>query len=183
MKLYNDTATFTIYEKRENELHKILKKLEDIADSTLGKNQIDNYKLMLSSPAEYFVEMYWELWAKKTSPPHFDKGLVFEAQTRVSKNELTNLKLQFDSVLNELGRFAPTVNAKGLKSNLKKEMFDKFLNEKKRNEYEALLSLLKSAKEMEVFGGCSGGINLMRFCGNRLRMEGLEIVPNYNLYI
>lgn len=183
MKLYNDTATFTIYEKRENELHNILKKLEDIADSTLGKNQIDDYKLMLSSVAEYFVSRYWELWAKKTSPPHFDKSLIFETQTRVTKNELTNLKLDFDKLMNELGKYKPTVNAKGLKSNLKKEMFDKFLNESKRSEYEALLSLLKSAKEMEAFGGCSGGINLMRFCGNRLRMEGLEIVPNYNLYI
>jgi len=183
MKLYNDVATFTIYENREIQLNKILKKLEDISDSTLGKNKIDNYKLMLSSPAEYFVEMYWELWAKKTSPPHFDKALVFEAQTKVSKSELTNLKLQFDNALKELGTYAPTINAKGLKSNLDVSLFDKFLNPEKAKEYDALLNLLKSAKELQTFGFCSGGINLMRFCGNRLQMFGLELKPNYNLYI
>ena len=66
--------------------------------------------------------------------------------------------------MQSLKGYAPDVTKKGLVSNLKAEMFNKYLDESKRDFYDAIQDFIKSAKVLKDKYKASGEVHLQRYC-------------------
>ena len=181
-KLYTDTNTYNSWKKKEDEMFKILSKLETIAEDALGTDPINDYEHFLQNTEEYLIAEYWFRWGSKHNAPHADATIVFENSTRTRVSEVTDLKVKFQKAFEAMSSYIPTVNALGVHSNLKIEQFDKFLHKDKAKEFDALNNFLDAAKEIEQYGA-RGYVNLLRFANNNLMMEGLEAKVNLTKFI
>ena len=116
--LFTDLNTYQNFKKIEDELFKVVAKLQEIADSSLGINQITNYKNFLLNPAEYLVQTYWTLWGSNNYPPHADREHIFESSTRITIIRIDSLKQEYNELYKRLRKHAPKINAKGIVSGL-----------------------------------------------------------------
>jgi hypothetical protein len=161
--------------KKEDEFFKLFNRLEAVAKNAVGDDVIENYKLFYAEPYQYLVDAFYELYST-LYPTHLSKEQVFENATKVSKNELEQLKENVERVKATMSKYEPTATKKGWKSNLKESHFDKYLNPEKEQEWKALTEFIKASEKLSKFG-CSGTNYLMHFSNGKLLSKGLKVVP------
>ncbi len=178
--LYFDEATYDYFLNKEKELFKTIHKLETLVNISIGENEIKSYRDFLNNPFDFMVELYWERY-NSFYPPNSNIEDVFVRNSKVTRSEVDGLKQLFEKQLKDMQHHALKINKKVV-SGIKKDSFNKYLNESKRAEYEALKKFIDSANVLSEFH-CDQQIHLMRFATNKLQMEGLKVTPNYSLYV
>ena len=175
--LFTYEITFNTYKAKEDQVFKIVNDLKVLADASLGLNKIDDWKAFIDNPAEYLVQMYWTLWGEQFNPPHTNKEALFFNSNAIGIERLIELKQNFDTLQLELKEYAPTISKGGLTSNLKKEMFNKYLNPAMEQEYNACISFIEASNRLKPYNA-TAMYHLQRFYSDGLRMDGIEIKPN-----
>ena len=175
--LYNDETTFLNYKKNEDLMFKALNNIESHYKQCMVSAPT-NYKHLLDNVPQTLVFEYWSAYCMSYLPEHLDHEQIFESQTRITVFALEQLQNQFWMYYNKLGDHKPTINAKGVVSNLKQESFNRYLNPAKKDHYKSLKDFIDSAKALEKYGA-NGGINLIRYSSDLL-LNGLEVQINYN---
>lgn len=165
----------------QDELQKYYDEFMMLADQSLGLNKVDNVKMYLDNPADYLVNRYRTLWLKDR-PPHLDFAMIFENETRVTVLRLDQLKSRFWNTHKSLGKYAPTINAKGMTTNIKKEYFNVYLDESKKDHYNALKSFLDSLDKLREYENVQQPVNFVRSI-NSLIMNNLTPVINTSKFI
>ena len=177
--LFNDTDTYNKHLSQENRCFGIVKELEVLVDAILGVDAVVDIKELLENPATYLIEQYWNLWASAVHPPHTNRERIFLSSNNIPLDTLNNYKKQFDASVKALVKYAPEVQKKGLKSNLKQEMFDKYLNPEKAEEYYILKDFLKYANKLKKYN-YSHDVNLTKYANGSLKISGLDAeINNY----
>ena len=161
----------------ENNINNVYNKIKELGEQALGIDKCNMVELLKSSnPAEYIVNEYAELYLQDF-PKHLSPSHLFLQQTKVSLEAFKQLKLQLDEYLAQMGNHKPTINAKGVKSNLKKEKFNIYLNENKKAYYNLLENLINLIAEIKQYNGVSNSIQLVRAYPDLL-MDGTELKIN-----
>ena len=176
--LYNDQITFNYFDKISDDALAIFEDIKKVVYQAIGDAPIDYTKLFLDSDvlADTYIKTY-----RKTKPKHLDSKVVFKADTSVDLTHLDSLLSTFNTINNKLSIYKITITKNGLNSNLKIEMFNKYLNENLREKYEALVKFVESAKELAEFYNVPV-YNVAR-CSDDLLLKGLEIEINYGRFI
>jgi hypothetical protein len=76
-----------------------------------------------------------------------------------------------------MGKYAPTINSKGFKSNIKKSVFDIYLDEAKRPKYEALVKFLECTKELDKYYSQINSLHFVRAYSD-LSFDGIGVKIN-----
>jgi len=107
--------------------------------------------------------------------------MIFQDDTKVSLIRLKELAFEFWKVHNLMGTHIPTINAKGMTSNVDEENFNIYLSKDKNKHYNALKSFLSSIETLREHTQINGEIHFMRAVPELL-MEGLKIKININYF-
>ncbi len=175
--LYNDTTQYNNLLATEKQLFKVVDKLNNLALETLGKDSINNWKELLEDTPSYFVNRYFELWGTHY-PAVVNKQATYENATKVNLSELELLEKQFKHLNNQLRTYSVKINKTGIKSNLKKSDFNRYLNEDKRPSYEAYKNFLKASRNLAKFIPTANEVHLMKYGYEALSMNGLKAEIN-----
>ncbi len=135
----------------ETQLFEVLQELELISKKCLGNEVIDNYKLFLDDPKSYLINHYWNLYCDHL-PNHLSKEHTFQTQTKIDLLRVDDLKLDFWTLYDKLNKHKPNVDAAGVHSTFKKESFNLYLKESKREHYKALQDVLNSIETLKKAG-------------------------------
>ena len=161
----------------ETNINNVYNNLQKLGEQALGVDKFNIVELLKSSePGLYIVNEYAELYLQDF-PKHLSPSHLFIQQTKVSLEAFRQLKLQLEEYMSKMGNHKPTINAKGIKSNLKKEKFNIYLNENKKDYYNLLENLIKLIAEIKQYNGVSNSIQLVRAYPD-LIMDGTELKIN-----
>jgi len=179
--VFNDQATWQTYEAKETALFKIVDELQVLADASLGLNKVDNWQTYVGNPAGFLVSRYWELWGEKYNPPQTDRQQLFFNANAIGIEHLNELKQNFDRLVMELRNYAPKITKAGVKSQLKQEQFNKWLNPEKEKEYFACLELIEASKKMLPYN--ANAHMLLRFYDGVRLSDTSELIPDYYRFV
>jgi hypothetical protein len=179
--VFNDQATFNSYKAKEGQLFKIVDELQVLADASLGLNKIGSWEKYVGNPANYLVETYWTLWGEKYNPPQTDRQQLFFNTNAIGIEHLNELKRNFDRLVMELRNYAPKITKTGVKSQLKQEQFNKWLNPEKEKEYFACLELIEASKKMLEYN--ANAHMLLRFYDGVRLSDTSELIPDYYRFV
>jgi hypothetical protein len=175
IKIGFDSDSHERFNDLQEDLNGYLSELKQLANQSIGIGKLDNVKSLLENPAKYLVETYRELYLS-TRPLHLDFNMIFENETSVKIAQLDRLQKEFAKVLSKMGNHAPTINAKGMTSNVKSESFDIYLNPAKEDHFKALQGLLEAVKVVSQYEQIHVPFNLVRSIGSLyMANTGLEI--------
>jgi len=176
--LYNDEPTYLRFKALEKDLKKVITKLQNICDTSLGLNQIDNLTLFINAPTEYIVNRYWIAFGSKTAPDNADKVEVYDRNNKFKASTISELKNDYDILIYKLGSHAPKITKTEIVYNVQKKSFDKYIDNQKQAHYECLERFLKVSQELRTHEQCSNDISLMKYAPQNLRMDSLNAVIN-----
>ena len=176
--LYNDTTTYERFKGFEKDLKRVVTKLQNICDTSLGLNQIENMSIFLNTPTEYIVNRYWIAYGSKTAPENANKVEVYDRNHKIKASSINSLKSQYDVLIHKLGSHAPKVTKTEIVYNVQKGSFDKYIDSQKQAHYECLQRFLKVSKELRQYENCTNDISLMKYAPQNLRMDSLSAVVN-----
>lgn len=166
--------------KIENQLFKAYDELLTLSESVIGIDKVDNIKALLDQPTDYLINTYWNLYCLNM-PEHLDKQNIMSQQTGVSIAMIEHLKNKIDSLIKRLNK-KPIINAKGIKSVIKKSDYDIYLDKSKKDHYNALNKVLDSLDELKKYTTVSGGRNLMRLIPNDLQIDGVGVIARVDKF-
>ena len=177
--LFTDTATFSLFKSKEDQILINYKELRKVASGCLGMNSINDIEAFLEDPIEWLIEEYWNSFGRTYNPPHASHRVVFLSSNDVDLNAITKLQKEIKSLVKEMRTYAPTISKKGIKTNLKEESFFKYLNPKRADEFFALQDFVNASDVLLKNYNAQGTLNLVRFA-NGLRFNGTSV--EINLY-
>ena len=168
--LYNDQITFNYFFKLSEDATAIFEDIKKLVYQAIGEAPIDYSKLFLDS--DLLVDTYIKTY-RKTKPKHLQSSVVFKADTNVDIAQLNVLLVSFTNANKKLSQFKYTITPGGLKSNLKIEMFNRYLKPELKEKYTALVRFVDSVKELEKYYDVP--IYMAQKCSNDLRLNGLKL--------
>jgi hypothetical protein len=166
-----DEYNFNRINNLQTELENILSDLIRLSDQSIGIDNCDDFKKLLESPSDYLVSTYAALWLKDKAP-HLDRRMIFQDDTKISLIRLKVLAVEFWKAYNLMGNHIPTINAKGMISNVKKENFNIYLSKDKNKHYNALKSFLSSIESLKKHTQINGEMHIMRAISDLLIESG-----------
>ena len=179
--VWNDEATYNSYRLKEQKILQVVDDLIVLSNTSLGLNKVDSWIEYLKNPSEYLVQRYWQEYGLQFNPPHTDREKLFFNSVAIGPERLIELKASFDKLVLSMGKYAPTVTKKGLTSKLKKEMFNKWLNPEKANEYFACLELIEASKKMLPYN--ANAHMLIRFYDGVRLNDVSELIPDFYRFV
>jgi hypothetical protein len=175
-KIAFNQSEFERHQKMDKELIRCKDSLIELAEQTCGIDKIVDLKKFLNDPAQYLVTLYSSLYLKGR-PQHLNEQ-IFEAETRISIARIIEAKQRFDEASKASGKFAPTINALGVTSNVNEEAFNIYLDPAKADHYNALQTFIDAFRNLKEFSHVGNESHLMRAVPSLL-MEGLEVKINF----
>jgi hypothetical protein len=175
-----DDTNYQRYLAIEKNLFSLKDDFVRLSEQSIGIGKLDNLKQLLESPSHYLVTKYQELWLNDR-PKHLDFTMIFQNETRVKIMRLDDLKSRFWNLHSSMSIHAPTINAKGMISNLSESSFDIILDESRKDHYNALKSFFSSVNELENY---SGNIHKRHFVQAipELLFDGLDMKINISKF-
>jgi len=177
---FNDYQ-YGILMKRENAIKSYVEELKKISETVISLDKIDNYKAFLEEPADYLILKYWQE-NETFFPPNTLPELAITQNTNFNKDSVNSISSELKALIQSMGNHKPTINAKGFKSNIKKEAFNIYLPEAKEGYYNALNNLVDAIEELKEYNGVSSTIHLVRAFPDLL-MEGTNVKINVSKFI
>jgi hypothetical protein len=166
MLLDNDTTSFQKYQKIEDDLKTILSKLVTKHEEVLGKDEKIDYKAYLVAPSEYLVSKYWDVHCSNL-PNHLNKKAVILSHTNIDVDDVVMLSKKWsESILLLRADCLPKITSNSVKWSVKKELFDRFLDDSKKDHYNALKRFLDAYYELTKFENIEGLRYLPRITRN-----------------
>lgn len=165
----------------ESKLIGVYEKIKELGEQALGVDKCNMFELLKIDPAQYIVSQYAELYLQDF-PPHLDRHHLFTQQANVSLDAITELKSQLDGYALSMGKYKPTINAKGVTSNIKKSDFNIYLNEQKKDHYDALNNLVDAIEKLKNYNAVSQSIHLVRAFPDLL-MKNTGVIINTSKFI
>ena len=167
--------------QHEQNIFFIYEMLKELSSSAIGKN-VDMVKMLSEDASKYLVDTYAELYLKDR-PEHLDRREMLVRHTKINLLRVMELQNEMNKLTKVMGEHAPVVTDKGIKSNIKKKEFNVYLNESKRDHYQAVVNLLNAMGEVEVYTKLGSTANLMRsfrdlkMSSDSSVLNGVEINP------
>jgi len=162
--------------KREEQLNAALDEMKAIYKKAMNK-EVDDLVKFLADPSGYIVDKYWETYCKDR-PPHLERGQVFTTDTGIDPSTLEVIKKRFYDAFNNLRDSAPIITKTVVKSGLKRSDYCLYLDETKKDQYDALMDFLNAAKVLKEKFGASGEFHLLRYANNVIMGDNSTIMPN-----
>jgi DNA repair ATPase RecN len=154
--------------------------LKEVGEKALGIGKVNMVEMLNQHPAEYLVNAYDKLYLQDY-PPHLNREHLVTSQTKISIEALNQIKFQLDAVIEKMGEYAPTLK-EDVKSNIKKSDFNIYLDESKREYYEALNKLIEDINGLRKYNAVGQTVNIIRAFPD-LIMEGLNVKINTSKFI
>lgn len=149
--------------------------LKSLGEQALGEDKVDmNALLKADDSSQFIINEYNDLYLQ-SFPPHLDREHLFLSQTKVSIEAIQQLKIQLNTYISKMGKYKPTINALGVTSNIKKSEFNIYLDESKKDHYNALNNLIDAIEEMKQYNGVSATVYLVRAFPDLL-MKGTDVI-------
>jgi len=171
--MYNDKATYKYFKDIENACKDAVRKLEVMANVSIGEGAVQNYSEFLENPMEYMTQSYWEKWGSKYNPPHADKYKVFVSSSNIAIADVKEQTEIFVKSVSKLGKKAPSIK-KAISFKVKEGDYDVFVAEDKIEEYNATMSLIKAIKKFDKVVGSNDNFHLARW-SNRAITTDLKV--------
>lgn len=150
-------------------LFKAVDELKELAESVLGKDKVDNVKALIDNPTQYVTNLYWELYCDYM-PAHLNKHHVIQQHTGISISMLEHLKNEINGYYSKLNK-KPIINANGTQSAIKKGDYNIYLDDSKKDHYNALKDVLNSLDNLRKYTTVSTGKKLMHLIPNDLQIS------------
>lgn len=157
-----DQESYEYYKRIEKEILEELKQLEQYANITLGKKEVDNWKQYLDNPVEYLVNNYWMAYCTHL-PNHLDKIHTWQQQTRLNEMQIKATANNFWRLVDQMREHKPIINASGVTVNVKKESFSIYLDQSKQDHYNALNNVLRSIEKLKKYSKLNAPNFLSRY--------------------
>lgn len=175
--IFTDTEAYEMELKNQTEKKKvfndILKEIADVID--LEKV---NFQTLEEQRLSYIIELFYDL-NKKTLPPFITSAKALQL-TSFDSQKVFKLFQQYDSIK----IYKPLkIEKNSIDISVKQSQYDWFLNEDKKEQYNAVLELIEASKKLTEAGFYINKDNLLRATTSRcLNFKGLDLVPNYSFF-
>jgi hypothetical protein len=171
-------SEFDRFKQIETDLFNFKDDLLELSDHAVGADKITDLKKYLQDPINFLVDLYRTLYITNKPDTADFKG-IFQTETRIPLSKVKEIKDLFDARMKALGRHAPIINGKEIISTLKKDSFNIYLDETKREHYETLNLYVDSYKKLATLTNVGGSIHCIRAVGS-LQMDGIGVKININ---
>ncbi len=179
--LYNDVNNYNRIKGLEKEYLQIVERMKLIIHQNIGYDFDIDYKELTDNPSEYIVNSYWSVHAVNFNPPHINKQLVFERDTKIQVSQIDMMLTDLNRV--QFGKHKPNITSDAICFNIEKSQFDIYVNPKKEKEYKVVKRFIKSISEMQKTFGANGISHIQRFANGTLLTKGLEVIPNPTKFV
>ena len=176
--MYNDVATFKVFNDAQEKCKNAVDKLTLMAEVSIQEGAITNYSEFLSDPMAYMTQAYWEKWGSKYNPPHADRHSVFVNSSNISIVDVNEQILSYNQAVKFLGKKAPLVG-KGIEYTVKEDDFNVYVGKGKLEEYNATLSLIKAVQEYKDVVGSNEQYHLCRFSMHNIDLKNEPVYSNF----
>lgn len=146
--IWFDTIEYTKYLKLQNELKEVFAELKKLHNDILGY-EIQNYEDYLSNAGAYIITKWFKanahLFPANTIPEQ-----AFKIQT-IDIVDVERLCQRFNQIQRELKIHRATITTNSISYTLNEEVFNHYLDETKKDHYDALDRLIKTLAHLETF--------------------------------
>lgn len=178
--LYWNESEYTRHLKMDKELFGLLDNmLLEVRNSLKEGFEVD-YIELLEDPSSYIVEQYFKLHGNGKDVKHAQRICV--SQTGLENEALHRTHKRFDALVISLGQYAPTVTRTGIKTNVIKTSWNKYLDENKRELYDKVKAFLEAAKILEPSLSYPIPFRLSQWGAPYIVMDQIEPTINYLLF-
>ena len=178
--LYLDQDSYNYNLDQEKKIFDLFNEIKAQVISTLGEYEI-NYLDLIDSPVTYLVGNYWIEFANRPKHIEANKEIICVSDTHLNIPLLKKNVTTFKRALADMGKYAPALNKKGLKSKLNKDDFKKYLDPKKAKHFKAVQKLYEASQEIKEFSPQVVEINILRYCEGFV-MNSFNLEINYGLF-
>lgn len=132
----------------ELQLFENLQELQNIVRTCLGtEHKIYDLEYFLKSPLEYLISEFWKI-NKHLFPQTIKPEDAFANTSGYAISYIKNKKEVFWNNYKKLGKHTPKITDKGVVSTINKEDFNIYLDEDKKEHYNALKQFIEAFKEL-----------------------------------
>jgi hypothetical protein len=170
---YNTTET------QFNKIKTLVAELIEISKLSLGETKEVCLKQLTDNPTAYLVNTYSELY-KEHFPPTMAAVKMFNNGTDINLAKVDQVHQELQKVLKVCNKV--TITSKQVKRQYKKEDFNYYLNEDKRELYDTLKQFIENARKLKSFGAAYGDINLVRYASH-ISLGGSDLKINISEFI
>ena len=152
------------------------------SEQALGMDNVNSYRKLYDNPTDYVVSTWWKHYGVGRYPEHSDKRHVVELNSKINLQSLSGIKRELEYLAKDLKTYAPKIETKRVVFDIRKEDFNIYLREDKKEHYQALVNWLDATKKLRAFTTIGGASALQRTVPNNLQLKGMEAVPNLNVF-
>ena len=175
--IYFDQKNYDGWLAREQEALETFETIVSLAKEVLATDKIDFVKLM-ENPREYVVNEYFDMYST-TIGPNIDKERWMQSQVNINLGRFDGLLGSYKEQVKKLKRYPPEITSKGFKGSLDKEPFNWYLDESKREQYEAAIAFRDATRAALKFGAHGVG-HVLKFSSDLTGDgTGLGVEINY----
>jgi len=176
--MYNDEATFKVFNDAQEKCKNAVDKLTLMAEVSIQEGAVKDYSEFLENPMEYMTQAYWSQWGSKYNPPHADRRSVFVNSSNISVQDVNEQINIYNESIKFLKKKAPLVG-EGIEYTVKKEDFDVYVGKSKVKEYKATLALAKAVQEYKDVVGSNEQYHLCRFSQHNIDLRNRPVYSNF----
>ena len=175
------------YERLKKELNNAVDDLTAVHLQALGTSEIRDFVSFINNPSSYLINEFWNVHCA-SFPKHLDKENTLQTQTGVKTSQIDKLKsifsLCYKNLSNVSGKnFTPEITEEGFVWSVKKEDFARYLDESKKELYDAFVEFSNTANKLIDAGVEGGVIHLVRFSPGKLMYDNGHISVNNHHFV
>ena len=175
--IYTDVEAYDLELKNQTAKIKVFKEILNIVAEVIDIEQIDIQQLE-EHRISYAIELFYNT-NKKKLPTVITPAKALQL-TSFDGSAVFKLFQQYDSIK----IYKPLkIDKKSIELSVKQSDYDWFLNQDKKEQYNAVLELIEISEKLAQVGFYVNVANFMRATtSNVIRMNGLTLFPNYSYF-
>jgi len=175
--IFTDLEAYNLELKNQEAKLKIFKNILKEVEEVIQLDKVD-FQLLEKQRLTYVIDLFYDL--NINSLPKFIPPAKALQLTNFDSSAVYKLFTQYDSIKN----YKPLkIEKNSIDISVKQSDYDWYLNQDKKNQYNAVLELIEASKKLSEAGFYVNRESIIRATSTRcLNFKGLEIIPNYSYF-
>ena len=163
MQIGFDEDGYNNYLAKEEVIFNTYDNLIELAIKAIGDEKLlKDHAELLENPFEYILNIFWDEFCRN-EPQHLERELVFKSKSNLTRGQLNSLGDTIKAKIKQMGDYAPKVSKTGITSSLKKDEWNIYLHENKKEEYKIVKQFIDISIELREKYGAVAVLNIVRY--------------------
>ena len=176
--IFTDLEAYNLELKNQEAKLKIFKNILKEIEEVIELDKVD-FQLLEEQRLTYIIDLFYNINQKTIWPKYVTPAKALQL-TNFDSSAVYKLFTQYDSIKN----YKPLkIEKNSIDISVKQSDYDWYLNQDKKNQYNAVLELIEASKKLSEAGFYVNRESIIRATSTRcLNFKGLEIIPNYSYF-